>query len=152
MAPLPRSGAIFVGTASVHFRLCTTDTEADNRAMSTHPVLSESEFEDAIGDALDQIPAELLDAMDNVVIIPALEPDDGDEPDILGLYEGLPPAERDGHADGLLPDAIRIFQGPLQRACVDREELVREIAVTVVHEIGHHFGIDDARLHELGWG
>lgn len=114
--------------------------------------LTEAEFEAAIGDALDLIPGELLDAMDNVVIIAASEPDSGDEPDLLGLYEGVPLAERDGGMDGMLPDCIRIFQGPLERACSSREELIDEIAVTVVHEIGHHFGIDERRLHQLGWG
>ncbi|UJH71313.1 metallopeptidase family protein [Ornithinimicrobium sp. INDO-MA30-4] len=120
--------------------------------MEGHLTLTEEEFEAAIGDALDQIPTQLLDAMDNVVIIAAREPDPEDATELLGLYEGVPLAERGGGMDGMLPDCIRIFQGPLERACSTREELIDEIAVTVVHEIGHHFGIEEDRLHELGWG
>lgn len=122
--------------------------------------LTEIEFEDAIADALDLVPDDLLEAMDNVVIIPRLEPDsdqlrpeDYDEdghPALLGLYEGFALTERD--APFMLPDQIFIFQGPLERMSSTREELVEEIAVTVIHEIAHHFGIDDDRLHELGWG
>lgn len=121
--------------------------------------LTEAEFEDAIGDALDLLPEELLNAMDNVVILAQEEPDasqlrpeDYDEdglPALLGLYEGLALTERD--APFMVPDQIFIFQGPLQRMCTTREELVDEIAVTVIHEIAHHFGISDERLHELGW-
>ena len=125
---------------------------------------SEAEFERAVEDALDLIPAELRDAMDNVVVLvedePEPEPDDVtaeeyDElgrPTLLGLYDGVPLTERDGGWSGMLPDRILIFKGPLERWCRDHDELVEEIAVTVIHEVAHHFGIDDERLHELGWG
>jgi len=113
--------------------------------------LGPEEFELAVGDALDAVPAELLDLMDNVVFLVDDEPPAG-EPDLLGLYDGTPLTERgDAWAAGSLPDRITIFRGPLQRMCESREELLEEIAVTVVHEIAHHFGIDDDRLHELGW-
>jgi predicted Zn-dependent protease with MMP-like domain len=116
-----------------------------------HP-LTPPEFEDAVGDALDAVPSELMDLLDNVVFIVQDEPP-SDDPDLLGVYEGTPLTERyDSWAMGSLPDRIVIFRGPLTRMCQDREELLDEIAVTVVHEISHHFGIDDARLHELGWG
>ena len=120
--------------------------------MSTSPAaMSEAEFDEAVGDALDLIPEELARLMSNVAVLVEEEPPP-QEPDLLGLYEGVPLTERDGWWDaGSLPDRITIFRGPLTRACVDREELLDEIAVTVVHEVAHHFGISDERLHELGW-
>jgi predicted Zn-dependent protease with MMP-like domain len=89
--------------------------------------------------------------MDNVVVLVEDEPPP-DDPDLLGLYEGVPLTERDGFwAAGSLPDRITIFRLPTLAICADRAEVVEEVAITVVHEIAHHFGIDDARLHELGW-
>ena len=114
--------------------------------------LSEAEFEEAVGDALDSIPQELARAMDNVVVLVEQEPPP-DDPDLLGVYDGTPLTERDGWWDaGSLPDRITIFQGPLERMCDTAAELREEIAITVVHEVAHHFGIDDEHLHELGWG
>ena len=114
--------------------------------------LSEAEFEEAVGDALDSIPQELARAMDNVVVLVEQEPPPED-PDLLGVYDGTPLTERDGWwGAGALPDRITIFQGPLERLCTTAEELREEIAITVVHEVAHHFGIDDEHLHELGWG
>jgi len=123
--------------------------------------LSDEEFEAAVGDALDTIPGELADQMDNVVILVRDEPepelltaddyDEGGLPTLLGLYDGVPLTERDDAWSVVLPDRILIFKGPLERWCSNREELSAEIGVTVIHEIAHHFGIDDDRLHELGW-
>jgi len=97
------------------------------------------------------VPPELLDLMDNVVFLVEQEPP-ADEPDLLGVYEGTPLTERDGWwAAGALPDRITIFRGPTLRICQTRQQVMDEVAVTVVHEIAHHFGIDDDRLHELGW-
>jgi predicted Zn-dependent protease with MMP-like domain len=110
-----------------------------------------AEFEDAVGDALDEVPSELMALLDNVVFLVEDEPPAGD-PDLLGIYDGTPLTERGDGWAGALPDRITIFRGPLSRMCEDREELLDEIAITVVHEIAHHFGIDDARLHEFGWG
>ena len=113
--------------------------------------LTTQEFENAVGDALDDVPAELLDLMNNVVFLVEDEPP-SDDPDLLGLYDGTPLTERhDGWAAGALPDRITIFRGPTLRMCTTREQVLDEVAVTVVHEIAHHFGIDDERLHELGW-
>ena len=113
--------------------------------------MSGPEFEEAVGDALDAVPPELMSLLDNVVFLVEDEPPE-DDPDLLGVYDGTPLTERgDGWAAGALPDRITIFRGPLTRMCEDREDLLDEIAVTVVHEIAHHFGIDDARLHDLGW-
>ena len=99
--------------------------------------------------------------MDNVVVLVQDEPDpemlteedydDSGMPTLLGLYDGVPLTERDEGWSMVLPDRILIFRGPLERWCIDREELVEEITVTVIHEVAHHFGIPDERLHELGW-
>ena len=105
------------------------------------------EFEQAVGDALDAVPQELMRLLDNVVFLVEAEPP-SDDPD----YDGTPLTERGDGWAGALPDRITVFRGPLTRMCVDREDLLDEIAVTVVHEIAHHFGIDDERLHALGWG
>jgi len=112
--------------------------------------LSEEEFREAVADALDQIPDELARLMTNVAVLIEDEPPP-DEPELLGIYEGTPLTEREGWWDaGSLPDRITIFKGPLERMSADRHDLLDEVAVTVVHEIAHHFGVDDARLHELG--
>jgi len=113
--------------------------------------LTGQEFDEAVGDALDKIPTELAALMDNVVFLVEDEPP-SDDPDLLGVYDGTPLTERqDGWAAGALPDRITIFRGPILRSCATREEVRDEVAVTVVHEIAHHFGIDDQRLQELGW-
>ena len=109
------------------------------------------DFEGAVSDALDAIPADLAKLMNNVVV---LVEDDAppDAPDLLGLYEGTPLTERDdGWAAGSLPDRITIFRRPTLEYCRTPAEVVEEVRVTVIHEIAHHFGIDDARLHDLGW-
>ncbi|MBX9246184.1 metallopeptidase family protein [Actinotalea ferrariae] len=113
--------------------------------------MTRAEFEDAVRDALDLIPDELADQMDNVVVL--VEDDaPADDPDLLGLYEGVALTERDGWwAAGSLPDRITIYRNPTLAVCATADEVVSEVAVTVVHEVAHHFGIDDERLHELGW-
>lgn len=113
--------------------------------------ISESEFESVVDDALDAIPEAIFARLENVAVLIETEPPPG-MPELLGLYEGVPLTERDASWMGSLPDHIRVFRGPLQRMCRDREQLTREITVTVIHEIAHHFGISDERLHQLGWG
>lgn len=113
--------------------------------------MTTQEFDEAVGDALDDVPSELLALMNNVVFLVEDEPPSHD-PEILGVYDGTPLTERhDGWGAGALPDRITIFRGPTLRMCHSREEVLDEVAVTVVHEIAHHFGIEDDRLHELGW-
>jgi predicted Zn-dependent protease with MMP-like domain len=113
--------------------------------------LTTQEFDEAVGDALDAVPAELLALMDNVVFLVEDEPAP-DDPELLGIYDGTPLTERDGGwAAGALPDRITIFRGPTLRMCTSGEQVRYEVAITVVHEIAHHFGIEDNRLHELGW-
>lgn len=116
------------------------------RAMTP---LTAEEFEGEVSRALDQLPPELAGLMDNVVVV--VEDANDEEPDLLGLYEGLPLTERDGYGLFDLPDRITVYRLALCAHCQSREELVEEITITVVHEIAHHFGIDDDRLHELGW-
>jgi predicted Zn-dependent protease with MMP-like domain len=106
-------------------------------------------FDDLVSDALDLIPPELAAAFDNVVVLVADR--DDEEPDLLGLYEGVALTERDSHYAGSLPDTITIYREPLLDMCDSDTEVVDEVAITVIHEIAHHFGIDDDRLHELGW-
>ena len=113
--------------------------------------MSADRFEELVADALDTVPEPPLRLLDNVVILIEEEPDDGD-PHLLGLYEGYPLTERGSDYGAVLPDRILIFRGPLLRMCRSEEQVVDEVRVTVVHEIAHHFGIDDRRLHALGWG
>lgn len=108
-------------------------------------------FEELVADALDEIPEQLLRMMRNVAIVVEDEsPPDG--PELLGLYEGVALPDRGWDYGGVLPDKISIFRNPILRICETEEDVVEEVAVTVVHEIAHHFGIDDAHLHEWGWG
>src|SRR3954447_16548538 len=102
--------------------------------------------------ALHGVPPELARLMDNVVVL--VEDDaPADDPDLLGLYEGTPLTERDAWwATGSLPDRITIFRRPTLAVCESWEDVAEEVRITVVHEIAHHFGIDDERLHDLGWG
>ena len=109
-----------------------------------------AEFERLVEAALDAIPDEIAREVANVVVLVEDDPPP-DEPDLLGVYDGVALTERTSDHTGL-PDRITIFRGPLMEMCRDRDELVHEIGVTVVHEVAHHFGIDDDRLHDLGYG
>ncbi|WP_042410845.1 metallopeptidase family protein [Streptacidiphilus carbonis] len=113
--------------------------------------MSRERFEELVGEALDGIPPELARLMDNVVIFVEDDPEPG-MPGLLGLYEGTPLTERGDWYAGVLPDRITVYRNPILRICATEEQAVAEVGVTVVHEIGHHFGIDDERLHALGYG
>lgn len=106
-------------------------------------------FEELVSDALDRIPAELARAIDNVVVL--VQDRNPEEPDLLGLYEGVALTERDSSYAGSLPDTVTIYRRALLDICDSEEDVVEEVAITVIHEIAHHFGIDDERLHQLGW-
>ena len=110
--------------------------------------MSPQEFEELVSDALDTLPPELAGQFSNVVVV--VEDENPEEPDILGLYEGIALTERDNYS-GVLPDRISLYRIPLCLMAEDLDHLVEEIAITVVHEFAHHVGIDDDRLHELGW-
>ena len=112
--------------------------------------LDDAVFDSLVDDALAQIPEQLLGLIDNAILLIEDEPP-GDGPDLLGLYEGVPLTERDSWYSGALPDRIFVFRHPTLRICDSYDDVVEEVAITVVHEIAHHFGIDDDRLHELGW-
>ncbi|MGQ0631887.1 MAG: metallopeptidase family protein [Sporichthyaceae bacterium] len=109
-----------------------------------------AEFELLVAEALDLVPEELTALMTNVAIFVEDDPP-VDDPDLLGLYDGVPLTERDGWYSGVLPDRITIYRNPTLAICETREDVVAEVEITVVHEIAHHFGIDDERLHELGY-
>ena len=112
--------------------------------------IGEEDFYALVEEALATLPEELLDDLENVAIVVEDEPEDGSE--TLGVYEGTALTERDSSWFGMLPDRVVLFRGPLSRMCSDEDELFDEIAITLVHEIGHYHGIDEERLHELGWG
>ena len=121
--------------------------------------MRQEEFEDMVLNAIGELPQELLARLDNVAVVVQQWPsraqmaeaqlDRKDE--LLGLYEGIPLTDRENY-NLVLPDKITIFQGPVEAMCHTREEMAREIKVTVAHEIAHHFGIDDERLEEMGLG
>jgi predicted Zn-dependent protease with MMP-like domain len=105
-------------------------------------------FEEHVRAALDSLPPNLAGALDNVAIV--IEDEHPDDPDLYGLYEGTPLPER-GDMAGALPDTITIFRLPLQEDFTDPRDLEEEIRVTVLHELGHYFGLDEGRLTELGY-
>jgi predicted Zn-dependent protease with MMP-like domain len=112
--------------------------------------LDREAFEALVEQALDEIPDEIAEVVHNVVVLVEDDPP-AEDPHLLGVYDGVSLTERGADHTGL-PDRITIFRRPLLEMCADDDELVREVRITVVHEIAHHFGIDDARLHQLGYG
>jgi len=112
--------------------------------------MSRERFEELVTAALDAVPAELSALIDNCVVLVEDDPP-ADDPDLLGVYDGTPLTERDGWYSMVTPDTITVFRRPTLEMCDSEEEVVREVGITVVHEIAHHFGIDDDRLHELGY-
>lgn len=112
--------------------------------------LSAEEFEQLVIAELDLLPDEMIDGIENVVFVTEDRPEDGSL-DLLGLYEGIALTERDQYGFGELPDRIVLFREPLLAGVETIDELRDEIHVTLVHEIGHYYGIDDEQLHNLGW-
>ena len=123
--------------------------------------MTDEEFEAAVQDAIDSIPDEFLDELENVAIVLADEPEgedfEGDglyseEGDLLGLYDGLSLTERDsGYGFGDYPDTITIFKGPHERLEGGRADVLEEVRKTVVHEIAHYFGLDEDQVDEMGY-
>jgi predicted Zn-dependent protease with MMP-like domain len=105
-------------------------------------------FEAMVAEALDGLPEELGRLMSNVAV--TVEPDGG-PPGLLGLYQGIPLTRRTTTYSGVLPDRITIYRRAICAVCRDEAEVVEQVRRTVVHEVGHHFGIGDARLRQLGW-
>lgn len=112
--------------------------------------VSDDRFEELVERGLDMIPEQFLHHMDNTVVL--IRDYNERSPYILGLYEGVALTKRTTDYSGVLPDTITIYKGALQDYCQTEEQLIQQVAITVVHEVGHHFGLDDADLHRLGWG
>jgi predicted Zn-dependent protease with MMP-like domain len=127
-------------------------------AVRSPPVVSEEEFEQMVADALDEIPPELGNEMENVAVVVQEWPTRGQLARVaaggtlLGLYEGIPITKRGPMSySGVAPDRITIFRGPLTRLARDDADLAERVRVTVLHEVGHYFGMSDDRLREMGW-
>lgn len=128
--------------------------------------MTDDEFEAAVQEALDRMPREFMDALENIAIFIADEPEEEDLEalddlaypagtthgnELLGYYDGISLPERAGGYDMDVPDTIFIFKGPHERTFDSREEVIEEVGKTVIHEIGHYFGLDDDRLEEMGY-
>jgi predicted Zn-dependent protease with MMP-like domain len=112
--------------------------------------LSAERFDELVVAELDELPDDMVDGLDNVVFVTEDRPEDGSL-DLLGLYDGVALTDRGTYGFGELPDRIILYREPHLAAVDDEDELRDEIHVTLVHEIAHFYGIDDAQLHELGW-
>jgi predicted Zn-dependent protease with MMP-like domain len=106
-------------------------------------------FEEHVRAALDSLPPQLARALENVAVV--VEDENAEEPDLFGLYEGIPLTERSSADSGGLPDRIAIYRIPLEEEFPDPRELEEEIRITVLHELGHYFGLDEDRIAELGY-
>ena len=107
-----------------------------------------AQFEDMVGEALDGLPPHLGRLMRNVAVT---VDHDSTDLSLLGLYEGVPLTARTSEYSAVMPDRITIFRHAICAICDTEADVVEEVRRTVIHEVGHHFGIDDHRLHELGW-
>ena len=112
--------------------------------------LDREAFEAIVVAELDALPDEMVDGLENVVFVTEDRPEDRSL-DLLGLYDGVAVTERGQYGFGEMPDRIILYREPLLAICADEDELRDEIHVTLVHEIAHFYGIDDERLHDLGW-
>ncbi|MFN2468659.1 MAG: metallopeptidase family protein [Gaiellaceae bacterium] len=110
--------------------------------------MTRRDFEEHVRRALDTLPPHLADALRNVAVV--VEDEHPEDPDLFGLYEGIPLTER-GDMAGRLPDRIAIYRLPLEESFEDPAELEDEIRITVLHELAHYFGLDEDRLEELGY-
>lgn len=113
--------------------------------------LDAAEFERLVVDELDLLPDDMVDGLDNVIFVVEDRPEDGTL-DILGLYDGVALTERGQYGFGEMPDRIVLYRESLLAICTNLDDLHDEVHITLVHEIAHFFGLDDDRLHELGWG
>jgi predicted Zn-dependent protease with MMP-like domain len=112
--------------------------------------VSREAFEELVGEAIDSLPPELAQLTDNVALFVEDNPPPGQH--LLGLYQGVPLTSRGFFYAGALPDRITIYRNPIMSISADEAQVRRQVHVTVVHEIAHHFGIGDEKLHELGYG
>ncbi len=112
------------------------------------------EFEAVVDEVLDTLPEWVLEKIDNLMVVVEERPTPDQDPHgegLLGLYDGVSLLERSGDYWGAMPDQITIFRQPHLDLELSKNELIAEIRKTVLHELAHHLGIDDRRLHELGW-
>jgi predicted Zn-dependent protease with MMP-like domain len=122
-----------------------TPSKVDNgRVIEVDP----ARFEEMVASALDGLPADLGRLMSNVAVTVEHRPG---PPGLLGLYEGVPLTSRTTGYAGVLPDRITIYRQAICATCQTEQEVADQVRRTVIHEVAHHFGIDDARLRELGW-
>jgi predicted Zn-dependent protease with MMP-like domain len=112
--------------------------------------VSEDRFAELVEAAFAAVPAELAALLDNVVLF-IEDHAPADDPTLLGFYDGIPLTERDTSYGGVMPDRIYVYRNPTLAICDTEQDVVEEVGITVVHEIAHHFGIEDDRLHELGY-
>src|SRR5687767_5391054 len=112
--------------------------------------VTDDRFDELVEDAFRAVPPELAGLLDNVALFIEDDPPD-DDPELLGYYDGVALTERDSSYGGELPDRIVVFRNPTLAICDTEDDVIDEVRITVVHEIAHHFGIDDTRLHELGY-
>jgi len=130
------------------------DPQSANLA-GTLLIVNISKFEAVVAAVMDELPAWVGDEMDNVIVVVEPKPTRDQDPHnhgILGIYEGIPLTERSNDYFGVSPDRVVIFYEPHFALRLEESELISEIRTTVLHEIGHHLGLSDHRLHELGWG
>ena len=120
--------------------------------------LTENDFEQLVVDVLDSLPEKLLEMIDNVDVVIELRPTREQlrhmgitSGTLYGLYEGIPLTLRDSGYSIVAPDKITIFQRPIEQECSTPEEVADQVRTTVIHEVAHHFGIDEETLDELGW-
>ena len=113
-------------------------------------VLSDAEFETLVDDVFDTLPEEMVGGLQNVAFLITDQPP-GERPRLFGLYSGRPLTTRGVYGFGELPDRITLFRNNLEASCSSVDELRARVRVTIVHEVGHYYGLDDARLQELGW-
>jgi predicted Zn-dependent protease with MMP-like domain len=105
-------------------------------------------FDDLVREALDSLPPEIAAGLKNVAVV--IEDENLEDPDLFGLYHGVPLPER-GDMSGMLPDKISVYRIPLEESFSDPDDLREEIRITVLHELGHYFGLDEERIAELGY-
>ncbi|WP_259177778.1 metallopeptidase family protein [Mycetocola sp. BIGb0189] len=108
-------------------------------------------FDTLVNDVFEALPEEVTEGLENVAIAIEDLPEDGSL-DLLGLYHGVDLTERGQYGFGEMPDLISLYRLPLLNYCEDEEDLREQVRITLVHEIGHYYGIDDEELHRLGWG
>jgi predicted Zn-dependent protease with MMP-like domain len=115
--------------------------------------MSGEQFEWCVERALDLLPDQVAEQIANVAVIVQDVPPPDQPPDLLGYYDGVPMTERFGYGGiGALPDRIVIFREPILAICDTLEDVVDEVVITVVHEVAHFYGIEEDRIHDLGWG